>query len=329
MSTKLVQEFLSRCFNPEETLALLLLRESPRAMQQRIVTLQQLRMPRYLAWLAYENAKGANIYVSANPLLSGSRRRTKDSIEQVRHLYLDLDTDGEARLAALRASQHVPTPSVILQTSPAKYQVLWRVAGFDFDQQEATLKVLAQAFGGDPACTDRNRVLRLPGFRNCKYALAHVVTAEYPSTTIYSPQDFRLSGIESLSTAASLRPTSAKPKGPRTPSEEDWAWTFERLRLGVDARQLTHELSLRRPDKPNPTYYAARTVDLASARLALRAGAALDEVIAQLYQRRLQELAPQRCASRAREIAATAQRMLAHPESTTHLPTQENPDATA
>jgi hypothetical protein len=45
----------------------------------------------------------------------------------VRHLYLDLDTDGEARLASLRASDAVPTPNAIVSTSLGKYQILWRV----------------------------------------------------------------------------------------------------------------------------------------------------------------------------------------------------------
>ena len=128
---------------------------------------------------------GANIYVSANPLLPGSRKRTKECIASVRHIYIDIDEDGDARLAALRASDRVPAPTAILSTSPGKYQALWRVAGFDFESQEQTLKLLAQAFGGDPACTDRNRVLRVPGFFNRKYSPAHLVTVEYPADTIY------------------------------------------------------------------------------------------------------------------------------------------------
>ena len=43
---------------------------------------------------------------------------------------------------------------------PGKYQVLWRVESIPFEQQESLLKVLAITFGGDPACTDCNRVLR-------------------------------------------------------------------------------------------------------------------------------------------------------------------------
>ena len=143
--------------------------------------------PRYLAWLAHENAAGANVYVAANPLRSDSRKRTKESIAAVRHLYLDFDTDGEAQLTSLRASDAVPPPNAVLSTSLGKYQVLWRVEGFTFEQQESALKLLAITFGGDPACTDCNRVLRLPGFLNRKYDPAYPVTVEYPAIRLRIP----------------------------------------------------------------------------------------------------------------------------------------------
>jgi hypothetical protein len=180
MSIQIARGFLTRCFRSGDTIALLLRREEPAKVTQRIVLLETVLASQYLSWLAYENASGMNIYVAANPLLPGSRKRTKESIAEVRYLHLDIDFDGEAGLTALRASDDVPTPTAILGTSPGKYQVLWRVYGFDFEQQEAMLKQLAIAFGGDPACTDRNRVLRLPGFHNRKYVPAHAVTVEYP-----------------------------------------------------------------------------------------------------------------------------------------------------
>ena len=85
----------------------------------------------------------------------------------------------------------VPPPTSILSTSPGKYQVLWRVEGFDFARQEQTLKLLAIAFGGDPACTDCNRVLRVPGFLNRKYDPPYKVTVEYPDDSVWTPDDFR------------------------------------------------------------------------------------------------------------------------------------------
>src|SRR6201996_1366786 len=196
---EIARDFLARCFAPGSTIALLLRTETPAKTQQRVVTLEQALAPRYLGWLAHENHNGANIYVAANPLRSGSRRRTKESIDSIRHVYLDIDEDGDARLAALRASDAVPTASAILSTSPNKYQVFWRVEGFDFEQQELTLKRLAIAFGGDPACTDCNRVLRIPGFANRKYAPAHPVMVEYGAPQPWEPSDFRLESLADVS----------------------------------------------------------------------------------------------------------------------------------
>src|SRR5580658_4678610 len=207
------RDFLTRCFAPGETIALLLRTEIPAKTQQRVVMLEQVLAPRYLGWLAHENHHGANVYVAANPFRSGSRKRTKESIASIRHVYLDIDEDGDARLAALRASGAVPPASAILSTSPSKYQVFWRVEGFDFEQQEFTLKRLAIAFGGDPACTDRNRVLRIPGFLNRKYSPAHSVAVEYGDNRLWTPADFNLEAITMSATLplrGSARSTSLK-----------------------------------------------------------------------------------------------------------------------
>jgi len=304
-------DFLTRCFAPGETLAFLLCSESADRPAQRIVRLQQALAPAYLRWLAHENHAGANVYVAANPLRSGSRRRTKECIASVRHLYIDIDCDGDARVAALRASDCVPSPTAILATSPGKYQALWRVDGFEFERQETALKQLAIAFGGDPACTDCNRVLRIPGFLNQKYSPAHRVTVEYPSDVTWNPTDFRLEDAAAIG-AFSLRGIAQPfPASKHSHSEADWGWVLAQLEHGEDAGKLTQTLAERRSDKPNPLYYAQRTVDMASARLWLLEGAPIDDVIAMIEVRRRFELPAAVCNSRAREIAATAQRMIA------------------
>lgn len=329
MNMNTAQQFLSRCFRPEETIALLLRRETPPVTTQRVVRLEQVLAPRYLAWLRHENFSGSNVYVAVNPLCRGSRKRTKDSIANVRHLYLDIDVDGEERLAALRASEITPTPNAIISTSPNKYQVLWRIEGFDFDRQESTLKLLAIRFGGDPACTDRNRVLRLPGFENRKYDPAHEVTVGYPSDSVSHPGDFAFAEfcVNGLGLGGGRSPEYATER--HTHSEADWAWTLRQLTLGNDAIALTLELAKRRSDKPNPLYYAQRTVDLASARIALIEGTAIEIVIATLEERRSEEIPPMLCSSRAREIATTARRMIARPNSASIHHPKENHNATA
>src|ERR1700722_19874258 len=104
MNFKPAQESLTRCFDPEDTLALLLRSEASAKATQRIVTVKQAIAPRYLGWLASENTHGANIYVAANPLRPGSRKRTKESIASVRHIYIDVDTDGKTRIATVQSS---------------------------------------------------------------------------------------------------------------------------------------------------------------------------------------------------------------------------------
>jgi hypothetical protein len=293
----------------------LLRREDAPRPQQRVVTVEQVLAPRYMAWLNFENDNGANVYFSANPLIAGSRKRTKECIASVRHIYIDIDDDGDARLARLRASDLVPTPTEIISTSLGKYQALWRVAGFDFDRQEQTLKLIAQAFGGDPACTDRNRVLRLPGFLNRKYSPAHPVAVEYPSDAVYGPADFRLDDAACSSVLPLIGNARKSPAnsiaGKHSHSEDDWAWVCARLAQDMDATKLTRELAQRRADKSDPLYYAQRTVDVASARLWLGQAIPIDDVITMLEVRRRFEIPAALCSARAREIAATAQRMIA------------------
>ena len=311
MNTTMATDFLTRCFRPGETIAVLLRREQPAKVAQRIIRLEQATSPAYMRWLAHENASGVNVYVAANPLHPGSRRRTKECIAEVRHLYLDIDCNGDERLAAIRVSDAVPEATAIISTSPGKYQVLWSVEGFDFAVQELMLKQLALSFGGDTACTDCNRVIRIPGFHNAKYTPAHLVTVEYLSSSAARPEAFRLA---ESSPSAVLPPhglARLAATGKHTHSEQDWAWVLSELSGGKDATQLTEELAHRRVDKPNPLYYAQRTVDMAFARLALLAGTSTRDVMASLEARHAATLPAALCSARAREIAQTAAHMIA------------------
>lgn len=314
-ATQMAALFLNRSFLPGETIALLIRRRSPRATLQRIVPLERALEPRYLSWLAHENQDQANIHVGANPLHPRSRKRSKDSIVGVRHLYLDLDTDGDARLALLQTSDRLPRPNAVVSTSPGKYQVLWRVDGFTCEHQEATLKGLALAFGGDRACTDCNRVLRLPGFLNWKYDPPYRVSAQYPENTTWHAEDFPLDLPHPKAQVSFRRIHPQGGANKLTNSEQDWAWVLTELARGTDAHRLTRSLAERRSDKRTPLYYAQRTVDVASARLWLAAGIAIEDVITMLELRRCSEIPSGFARVRAREIAHTAERMMARIES--------------
>jgi hypothetical protein len=260
IAVNVTAEFLSRSFGSGETIAMLLRRDFPAGTVQRIVPLERALQPRYLGWLAHENAAGANVYVAANPLLSGSRKRTKENIAGIRHLYLDLDTDAESKVGALRSSDAVPTPTAIISTSAGKYQVLWQVEGFSFERQESVLKLLAIIFGGDPACTDCNRVLRLPGYLNQKYDPAPLVGVEYAGDSTSHPRDFRLARPTLKGDLIRGGIRSGKPTEKHSNSEQDWTWILQELACGKDPIKLTRTLAERRSDKSNPLYYAQRPI---------------------------------------------------------------------
>jgi hypothetical protein len=302
---EIAEEFLCEWFDAGDTFALLLRHAGPSRTRQRIVRRDDLLKSNYLGWLAHENAHGTNVYFSVNPLLSDARKRTKNSIAEARALYLDLDEDGDRKMAALRASGNVPPPSFLIRTSPGKYQTLWRVRGFTIPEQEGMLKVLAATFGGDRACTDCARVLRLPGFFNRKYAPACRVTLESDGIpVVYSPRDFKLGVPSVMLTNPSIKSVQL-PRGRATQSEHDWAWVMAQLEAAVPSHVIVRTLIALRCDKPNPLYYAVRTVDVASAVLWARKGIVSQDIIRQLEKRN--SSLSNHCAA---EIAATAFRFV-------------------
>jgi hypothetical protein len=224
--------FLSEWFRPEETFALLARYPEASRTPQRIVRLPDVIRANYLGWLASENSRGANIYFSINPLSLGAKRRTKSAVAAAKGLYLDLDSDGDRKLAALRGSNAVPLPAAVIHTSIGKYQVIWRVKRFTISEQEAMLKRLAETFGGDRACTDCARVFRLPGFFNRKYSPAYPVTSEMcDMQSVYSPTDFMLE-LPKVATLQRSASNHTKTLGSQTRSESDWRWVMGQLNAG-------------------------------------------------------------------------------------------------
>ena len=248
----------------------------------------------------------AEIYVDRNPLRSGRHKRTKESTAAVRHLCLDLDTDRDARLTALRASDALPTPITFISTFPGIPRGLWRVDGFPIGPQGSALNLLAIGIGSDPACTDCNRVLRLPGFLNCKYDPAYPVTVEYPGDSTWNSDDFRLDILAADAILSSRTFTARKHPSNHSNSEHDWAWVLHELARGKDAAKLTRKLASRRSDKRNSLYHAQRTADVASARLRLGESIPIDDVVTLLEVRRRFEIPLALCRARARKPTAYA-----------------------
>jgi RepB DNA-primase from phage plasmid len=210
------------------------------------------------------------------PIASGPEAagRTRADIHTIRHVYLDIDTDGPAVLDKVFSDIRIPKPNYILNTSPGKYQTLWKVQDFSIGQAESLQRAMAGEFGADQAVIDAARVLRIPGFYNKKHEERHQVTARRLSDDVYRPEHFRInvpefSSDSSMSRTATTKASSAslRPEGRISQSERDWAYAKRKLSLGVDPEEVIQAITEYRPDKWKPEAYARRTVEKALAEI--------------------------------------------------------------
>lgn len=230
----------------------------------RFVTAATARSARYLAWLRHLNAAGNDIYVSMNTFASRDGRRTEANVAEVRHVYADFDSGGDAALRALGARSDLPPLSYVIHSSIGRFQAVWNVSDFDPPYAKRLLCHLAYTLGADLAVHDLNRVLRLPGFFNFKYSPPQFVRFDLgdelgphgPSAFPVPPDDCHV--IDQTS--------RERPKGlPGTTkaisrSERDWATVRSALSAGVPWADVWRDLVETRRDKANPDYYASLTV---------------------------------------------------------------------
>lgn len=262
-------EYVLALFEPSHNVAVLARNRRTGQTVQRITTAETVASPEFQSSLRRENFAGADIFIGMNPIKDGAYSRTKESIREIRHLYLDLDTNGREAVESIRKSPEVPAPNFVLDTSPDKHQVVWRVEGLDQEQAESMLRAIADQFGGDPAATDSTRVLRLPGFANKKYGEEFVVQARHELNQVYHSRDFTIQE-DSPETPRHLGDESGRrlSQGHKSQSEQDWAYAKRALARGDDAALVIQRIAdFRADDKQDPEYYAEHTVAKAQAQL--------------------------------------------------------------
>ena len=264
-------EYILDNFEPTDRIAMLVLNRDLGETIQRITSAERAASPEFQAWLRYKNANGSDIYIGMNPLKPDAPTRTKDEIDSIRHVYLDLDHGGPEALESIENSSLVPKPNYVLNSSPEKYQVVWKVEGMNLEEAEGLLHAMVHEFGGDPAATDATRVLRLPGFANKKYETDFYVQARRESTEIYHLRDFKLQIDPQESPRHRYENRAKRDPSPRTSlsqSEHDWAFAKRALARGEDPEEVIRQIAQHRAgDKTNPEYYARHTVTKALAQV--------------------------------------------------------------
>src|SRR5919198_5156298 len=156
-------QFLNTAYQPDDWIAVFLKAYDTGRVTQRIGPLAMFREARWQTWLAAMHQHRFNVYVAVNALAPDSRRRTRESIGAIRHVFVEADRDGPRVLAAVRARRDLPPPSYVLHSSPNRLHLLWRVKGFSPASVEHLQKQLAQELGTDPAATPSTQT-RLVGF---------------------------------------------------------------------------------------------------------------------------------------------------------------------
>jgi len=266
-------KYINENFEPEDRLAIVLMDKRTQDVVQRIAAASKIAADDFQAWLRYKNANGYEVYVSMNALAKNASGRTKHDVEIIRHVYLDFDEGGTAAVEKLLARTDLPKPNYLVNTSPDKWQVVWKVQRFEKDQAEDLQRGLVREMGADPAATDCSRVLRMPGFYNHKYADPFWVSSQTHATETYGPERFpalpaygRTSPSRATAVGSHDRPTSTASGGSQ--SERDWAFAKRALARGDPEDIVIMAIaSYRRYEKHNPRYYAEITVRKAASEL--------------------------------------------------------------
>jgi hypothetical protein len=265
--TLAASDYIFQNFEASDRIAILVRSRRSGETLQRITTAKNAASEDFQEWLRHKNV-GSDVYVSMNTLKPDAQGRTKDDIETIRHLYLDIDHNGSLALETVENSALVPRPNYVLETSPEKYQVVWKVEGIAQDEAEALQRAMVKEFGGDPAATDSTRVLRLPNFVNRKYGAEHIVRAQPGARQTYHLEDFRLR-TDAHEDQREYRPhqSSARTsRGELSQSERDWAFAKRALARGDDPEEVIRRIADYRADEKHPNY-ARYTVEKAQAAL--------------------------------------------------------------
>jgi len=126
---------------------------------ERLWTADQLGSAATVRFLRVRNREGCDVYVQ--PYVGD---------QNAGYVLVDLDRAQPTVIATMRARGH--DPCVVLQTSPGHLQAWIRLTTAPLEPAVATAagKLLATAYGGDPASTDWRHLGRLAGFTNQKPA---------------------------------------------------------------------------------------------------------------------------------------------------------------
>ena len=263
-----ISKFL-RIIHPDNAqIALVIINRQTQKVTERYTTPSQL--PKYISFLRHCNATGCDIYFTPSRLKPQSRKRTKShflDLQQV--VYLEFD---QPKTLDNLISSNYPCPSAIVASSHGRHHVYWRLREpVNKHRQEELISNIALDVGADTVATDTSRLLRLPTFCNKKPSRDNFRSSLiYPDQEVIEPttfddlasavdnyQEVKASPISSGVSRANCASSASDP----SQSGRDWFMVNDKLfSKGDDPQEVIKWLESQSERKPNPHYYARRTV---------------------------------------------------------------------
>jgi hypothetical protein len=263
-----IEKFLGIIHPDDGKLALVIINRHTQKVTERYTTPTQI--PKYIPYLRHCNATGCDIYFTPSRLKPRSRKRTKSHFLDLQQIvYLEFDQPNT--LDNLIESNY-PYPSAIVASSQGRHHVYWRLREpVSKHRQEELISNIARDIGADTVATDTSRLLRLPTFCNKKASRDNFRSSLiYPDQEVVEPttfddlasavdnyQEAKASPISSGASRASCASSASDP----SQSGRDWFMVNDMLfSKGDDPQEVIKWLEGQSERKPNPHYYAKRTV---------------------------------------------------------------------
>jgi AAA domain/RepB DNA-primase from phage plasmid len=207
------RDYLTAIFKPGDTLCFVGIAHNKEKSKEQVVNefvnYETALTPEYFQNLSEVNAS-ASIYTAMNTypaaLIGSKTGRTQENVVDVRALQADVDYNGAATLDKIKSSASVPSPSIVVESSPGKYQGIWLVDGISKTEAKPVMQAIAQEFQTDAAVAEVARVMRVPGFVNRKYDSAPVAKTVTQSNNRYTREAF-----QAVATKAEIK--ERKPEG--------------------------------------------------------------------------------------------------------------------
>ena len=263
-----ISKFL-RIIHPDNAqIALVIINRHTQEITERYTTPSQL--PKYISYLRHCNATGCDIYFTPSRLKPQSRKRTKSQFQDLQQIAF-LEFDKPNTLDNLISSNY-PYPSAIVASSEGRHHVYWCLREpVSKHRQEELISNIAHDVGADTVAVDTSRLLRLPAFCNKKASRENFRSSLiYPDKEVVEPATFDdlasavdnyKEGKASPISSGVSRAHCASSASDLSLSGRDWFSVNDKLfAKGKDPHEVIRWLESQSERKPNPHYYAKRTV---------------------------------------------------------------------